>query len=349
MRRAAAALVLCALGCGDGGGAADPVDAALVAPPDAAAPDAAAPPLPPAELARWLVGDEADAEVAPVGPGLILMGGGADVDAAFEWWRPRLAGGDVVVLRTSGEDGYNDYLYADIGGADSVETMLVTTRALADDAYVAWRLARAEGIFLAGGDQATYLAAWTGTSVQAELRAAWARGAVVGGTSAGCAVLGEIVFAAANGSVYSDEALADPYNPYMTLERDFLGAPPLAAIVTDTHFAERDRMGRLVAFMARATTDGWAAAPLGLGVDEGTALLVDAAGRGVVVGAGAVYAVTAAGPPATCVPGEPLAWDGLAIHELVAGDAIELPSGATDVAGRPLAAEGGALDPANPY
>jgi hypothetical protein len=68
-------------------------------------------PLPPAGLVHYVTGSDANADVTPTGPGLILMGGGTDVDAAFQWWKPRISGGDVVVLRASGADGYNDYLY----------------------------------------------------------------------------------------------------------------------------------------------------------------------------------------------------------------------------------------------
>jgi cyanophycinase len=307
------------------------------------------PPDPPEGLVRYVTGDEADADVAPGGPGLILMGGGADVDEAFVWWSGLVAGGDVVVLRTSGEDGYNDYLYTTIGGVDSVETLLVTSRELANDTYVADRVRRAEGLFIAGGDQATYLEAWKDTAVEGAIQEAYARGAVVGGTSAGCAVLGEIVFAAENDTVYSDEALADPYNDYMTMDRGFLAFPPLARVVTDTHFAQRDRMGRLVAFVARAVADGWADEALGIGVDEATALLVDASGEGHVVGAGRVYLVRSHGSPAVCQAGQPLEYTGLTYHALAAGDLIALPTGDTDAPGMSLAASGGALSPADPY
>ena len=278
------------------------------------------------------------------------MGGGTDVDEAFLWWRDLVAGGDVVVLRASGADGYNDYLFEDIGGCDSVETLLVDTRALADDPYVAFRIEHAEGVFIAGGDQAEYLLAWKDAAVEDALAAAWRHGAVLGGTSAGAAVLGELVYAAYNDSVYSDEALADPYNQYMTLDRDFLALEPLAGWITDTHFRERDRMGRLVGFVARIVADGWAANARGMGVDESTALVVGPDGAGTVLGDGAVYVVEHDGPPAQCVPGEPLEFDGLSVRALHAGDTIALPSGRTSVAASPLAASGGALDPPDhPY
>jgi cyanophycinase len=304
---------------------------------------------PPAGLVHYVTGNPADVAVTPAGPALILMGGGSDVDEAFQAWVPIVQGGDVVVLRTSGADGYNHYLHADIGGVDSVETMLVTTPAFANSDYVADRLARAEAIFMAGGDQATYVTNWKGTRVEQELEAAWARGAVIGGTSAGCAVLGEFVFTALNDTVYSDEALADPYNRYMTLDRHFLGFPPMVGVVTDTHFAERDRMGRLVAFSARAIADGWAANVVGLGIDEATALWVDGTGAGTVLGAGSVYVLRANGAPEQCVPGQPLQYGGLELVKLVAADTVSLPGGQTTVAAAPLSASGGVTVPSDPY
>ncbi|MBK8253610.1 MAG: cyanophycinase [Polyangiaceae bacterium] len=303
----------------------------------------------PAALVSYVTGNDADKDVTPTGPGLILMGGGTDVDAAFQWWKGYIAGGDVVVLRASGADGYNSYLYTDIGGCDSVETMLVTTPALAADPYVVWTLEHAEGIFMAGGDQAKYLTAWKDSPVEEALKKAWQRGAILGGTSAGCAVLGEYMFAAYNDTVYSDEALTDPYNMYMTMERNFLNVPPLAGWITDTHFAQRDRMGRLVGFLARIVQDGWSAAPIGLGVDEKTAVVVDAQGAGQVLGSGAAYVVTTTAPPTLCEAGKPLEFAGLTVSKIVAGETITFPSGEVQSMSTPLSASGGTLDPSNPY
>jgi len=306
-------------------------------------------PQKPAALLSYVTGNDADKEVSPTGPGVILMGGGTDVDAAFQWWKPYIAGGDVVVLRASGADGYNSYLYQDIGGCDSVETILVTSKSLAEDPYVAWTLAHAEGIFMAGGDQGKYLKSWKGTPVAEAITTAYNRGAIVGGTSAGCAVLGEFMFAAYNDTVYSDEALADPYNQYMTMERDFLGLPLLQGLITDSHFVTRDRMGRLVGFLGRIVQDGWAASATGIGVDEETAIVAGPDGKGTVLGNGAAYLVRSNGTPATCQAGQPLEYAGLSSTKLIAGDTVMLPSGATTAPEAPLSASGGVLTPADPY
>ena len=260
-----------------------------------------APPEPPAGLTRWLTGSDADVQPELAGPGLILMGGSVEPDEAFEWWTPLIGGGDVVVIRVSGSDGYNDYLYSDIGGIDSVETLKVDSRELAEDPYVAWQIDRAEGVFIAGGDQNDYITFWKGTALNRALQRVHDRGGVVGGTSAGLAVLGDRVFSAAEGSVYSDEALEDPFNQFMTFEDDFLTLPELENVVTDSHFSERDRMGRLMTFVARMWTDGFQS-PVGIGVDESTTLLIGPEG-GTVVGDGAVYEVSSTNPPDRCQSG----------------------------------------------
>ena len=265
-------------------------------------------PLPemPDDLTRWLTGSDEDAPASDQGPGLILMGGGLEPDEAFTWWTPRIAGGDVVVVRASGSDGYNDYLYSDIGGVDSVETLLINTAALANDPWVAWRVAQAEGVFIAGGDQWDYLSLWSGSALQEALQEVYARGAVLGGTSAGLAVLGDWAFSAENGTVYSDEALEDPFNTYMTFSTTFLELPMLEQTITDSHLTDRDRLGRLITFVARMQSDG-VTSPRGLGIDETTALILTPEGE-QVVGEGAVFEVAPTTAPERCEAGVPLEW-----------------------------------------
>src|ERR1051326_8459304 len=59
----------------------------------------------------FIVGNPADAQPSQhLSPGLVLMGGGTDVDAAFQWMCERAGGGDFVVIRTTGTDAYNPYI-----------------------------------------------------------------------------------------------------------------------------------------------------------------------------------------------------------------------------------------------
>ncbi len=254
-------------------------------------------PTKPGNLQSWLTGNAADSGKTPVnGPAVMLMGGGSDVDASFSQRAfPVANGGDVVILRTSGSNGYNDYLYNLVTGTlkpDSVETLLLDTRDKANTDYADWVIRNAELIFIAGGDQSAYINAWKDTRSEDAIRAAYNRGAVIGGTSAGLAVQGEFIYdpdgvTAATGA----EAIANPYRSSMLFSSGFLDLPLMNDIITDSHFAQRDRMGRLFAFMARLRQDNSTARIIGVGVSENTALFMDRNGRGIVDGSGATYVV----------------------------------------------------------
>src|SRR5687767_672186 len=82
----------------------------------------------------WVTGNAADV-VKPVQSGLVLMGGGSDVDEAFKWLIDRSGGGDFLVLRATGADEYNSYI-SKLGGVDSVETLLLSERVAANDKAV---------------------------------------------------------------------------------------------------------------------------------------------------------------------------------------------------------------------
>lgn len=67
-------------------------------------------------------------------------------------------GGDVVILRSSGSNGYNDYFYSQLGVAvNSVETLVITSVAVATNPYALNKVANAEMIWFAGGDQWNYV------------------------------------------------------------------------------------------------------------------------------------------------------------------------------------------------
>jgi cyanophycinase-like exopeptidase len=82
------------------------------------------------------------------------------------------------------------------------------------------------------------------------------QGTAVGGASVGLAVLGLHVYSAEAGSVTSRQALRDPFDRRVTLARSPFVVPLLATILTDSHFGERNRECRLVAFLARLNRDG---------------------------------------------------------------------------------------------
>ena len=142
-------------------------------------------------------------------------------------------------------------------------------------------IGQAEVIFIAGGDQSRYVNFWKGTPVEDAINAHVAAGKPIGGTSAGLAVLGQFVYGCLedkpdDADLTSREVLADPYIKRVTVVRDFLKVPGLENILTDSHFAKRDRMGRSLGFLARIVADGWSKTPREIAIDEKSALLVEA-------------------------------------------------------------------------
>lgn len=268
------------------------------------------------------LGKATDATAVAVQGGTVLMGGSTDVDSAFQWMCGRSMGGDFLVIRATGTDAYNAYIQGlcATGGvaANSVATLIIPTTTAANDARVSELITKAEAIWIAGGDQSDYINLWKGTSVQTALNARIAAGVPVGGTSAGLNVLTQFVYSAqASKGVTSSQALLDPYNRYMSFDRDFAAVPQLAGIIGDPHFAARDRMGRDLAFLCRVYQAGWSLMPKAIAVDEETALLIDGTGSASVVGKGSVYFLRApAGGPQSCQPGSPLTYLNIGVYRI---------------------------------
>jgi beta-aspartyl-peptidase (threonine type) len=228
----------------------------------------------------FTVGDVSARTPGKTSPGLLLMGGGREIDDAFKWFAAQAGHGHIVILRASGDDELQNWIYRDIGGVASVQTLLFHARAPASDPRVLAIVKHADGIFIAGGDQANYVRFWKGTPLDDLLNAHVRAGKPLGGTSAGLAILGEWGYGAMDGgSITSPGALRDPAGPAVTLVGGFIDLPRLAHTITDTHFVQRDRLGRLLAFVARLAKDHHTAAITGLGVDQDSALLVDADGK----------------------------------------------------------------------
>lgn len=260
----------------------------------------------------WLVGDSADVHTIAQ-PGLLLAGGSTDQDDAMRWFLKRANGGDVVVIRASGANGYNKYLFSELGErVNSVETLLIDSRAVAFDPEIARKIRAAEALFVAGGDQAAYVRFWKDSPVEDAINFLLNEKRIpVGGTSAGCCVLGGLFFDAFHDTVDSPTALGNPYDEKVSVQNGgFLEAPFLKSTFADMHFTERNRLGRLVTFLARAVTDWHVTNVRGIGVDEKTALAIDETGGARVFGRGSVYLLEALASPVRCEAGKPLEWPG---------------------------------------
>ena len=270
-----------------------------------------------------------------VSGGLLLMGGGDRNVDSMKWFFSKAGKGHIVVISASYGQEIGQEFYHDIGGIQSAEIFVFHDRSQATDRKILDRLKKADGIFIAGGDQARYVRYWRGTPVEDILNAHVAAGKPLAGTSAGLAILGEKLYGAMDdGSIKSPEALADPLGPANTIEGDFLEFSLLKGVVTDSHFKERSRLGRLLAFLVKAQTDRAADLPamIGIGVDESAALAVEPDGSGRIyatepdgyawlVDGSSLRGITARGPldaPRVKVTG------------IGPGSVVHLPSGRVD-------------------
>lgn len=259
-------------------------------------------------ISLGITGDAADVQTTTQF-GVVLMGGGTDVDEAIKWMINKSGGGDFVVIRATGSTGYNDYI-KQLGNVNSVETLLIDSREKANLPEASEKIRNAEALFIAGGDQSNYVQYWTDTEVSKAIKfLIESKKVPIGGTSAGCAVLSEYIFDAKNGSVISSEALTNPYDPLVSISKSFISVPVLKGVIADQHYSQRTRQGRHVAFMARLVKDFEVSYPIGIGVDEKTAVAIEENGSTKVFGSGTAYFLFASSTPEQCEPQKKLKWD----------------------------------------
>ncbi len=279
------------------------------------------------------IGNKSDVQTNPTA-GTAMMGGGSDLDEAFRWLCGKGNGGDFLILRAHGDDDYNSYVNG-LCKANSVATLIIPDRASAQDPAVADIIRHAEVVFIAGGDQANYVHFWKGTPVQDALNAHIAAGKPIGGTSAGLAVQGEFLYGALNdpddSELHSKDALPNPYQYEVTVVTDFLKIPHLENTITDSHFAIRDRMGRTLVFLARIMQDGMSKHPREVAIDEKSAVLVDADGKGTVIGSGkGAYFLRPIHAPEACKEKVPLEFHDISVYHVATGGHFDLTSWAGD-------------------
>jgi cyanophycinase len=189
---------------------------------------------------------------------LVIVGGGGLPDSVRDRFL-ELAGGRkarLVIIPTASFNAdskhlLKSYTYWKSYGVASVELLHTRQREQANNPAFCKPLAEATAVWLSGGDQANLEAAYHGTAVERELQKVLARGGVIGGTSAGAAVMGDLMIRGGN-----PRADVGP------------GFGLLRGVVVDQHFTERKRMPRLLGALEKHPDY------LGLGIDENTAAVV---------------------------------------------------------------------------
>lgn len=276
------------------------------------------------------VGDLAAPRPVATQPGLMLVGGGDWPYDAFRWMIEKAGHGRIVILRASGATEAQNEFFKDIGGITAAQTLVFEDRRAASDPRVLEIVRNADGIFIAGGDQSNYVRYWKGTPLNEALNQHVRDGKPLGGTSAGLAIMGAYSYGAMDGgSLTSEEALMDPMGPAVTLVDDFLQLPPLPArqVITDSHFGKRERLGRLIAFVARLAKEHSTADIKGIGVDENTALCIDGEGMGKVFtgNGGSAWLVVPQALLDLEAKGNPPEYSGFMKGRLEAGQVLDFP------------------------
>ncbi|MGV0027945.1 cyanophycinase [Phormidesmis priestleyi] len=214
---------------------------------------------------------------------LVIIGGAEDRQGDCVVLREfvRLAGGMkahiAVMTAATGmpKEVGDDYIHVfERLGAESVEVVDSRRRedSLREDSLRA--IEHATGIFFTGGDQSRIVDFIKGTPLDQVIHERYEQGAVIGGTSAGAAMMPDQMIVGG----------ASVSNPSIDAVSMGPGMGFLPGIVVDQHFAQRGRLGRLLAALVLQP------AMLGLGIDEDTAIIVNG-DEFQVVGQGAVTIV----------------------------------------------------------
>jgi cyanophycinase len=201
-----------------------------------------------------------------VGPrrGAILAAGGGELGPDIYAQFLELSGGKaahIVLIPTAGaEEGSHDAWTAlealSRAGATHIEILHTRNRAVADMEAFALPLREATGVWISGGRQFRLMDVYLGTHTAVELAAVLQRGGVIGGNSAGASVLASTLIRGGPGA----ERVVDPEH------REGFGF--LRGVAIDQHLLARGRENDLFGVL-RDNPD-----LLGIGLDEGTALVV---------------------------------------------------------------------------
>ena len=189
---------------------------------------------------------------------LVIGGGGGLPDSVFEEFIKLAGSADshIVVIptastRADGGDSSDTIETWKQRGAATVTVLHTRDRDVANkDEFIA-PLKKATGVWFGGGSQSRITAAYLGTAVERELRLLLKRGGVIGGSSAGAAIMTEVMIAGGN--------------PKARTARGFGFLP---GAVADQHFLRRNRVNRLIGVLQDHPR------LVGFGIDEGTAIVV---------------------------------------------------------------------------
>lgn len=220
---------------------------------------------------------------------LIIIGGHEDKTgekAILGEVARRVGPGKLVVTTVASEQpagAFEEYERVFRGlGLRHVYKLEIESRGEATEGGKVRILDEAAALFFTGGDQLKITSRLGDTPIFRRIQQIYEEGGVIAGTSAGAAVMCETMLV--GGGAEQSHKVKD------TL-RMAPGLGLIEGVVIDQHFAERGRMGRLLAAIAQNPKN------LGIGIDENTAVVVEGGKSFYVLGDGAVYVVDGAGVP----------------------------------------------------
>lgn len=217
---------------------------------------------------------------------LVIIGGAEDKDGDCKVLREfvRRAGGvnaRIVVMTVATEMprevGENYIRVFERLGCEDIRIIDTVAREDASSSTHLEAVMKATGVFFTGGDQARITGVLKDTELDTAIHKRYQEGIVVGGTSAGAAMMPDVMIVEGDSET----------NPRVNVVEMGPGMGFLPGIVVDQHFLQRGRLGRLLSALAQQP------AVLGFGIDENTAVVVQD-NKFQVVGEGAVTVVDVA-------------------------------------------------------
>jgi cyanophycinase len=260
---------------------------------------------------------------------LFIVGGGPQPPALVREFVD-LAGGAgrarIVVFAMASSDGAasGEEKARDLRALGATAVNVFVNSAQANTDSVARLLDDATGVWFGGGDQVLLARALHGTRTERAIHARYAAGAVIGGTSAGAAVMSALMITGDERHPGGARPPSDSSDAFMTIARDNIvvdsGFALLTNAIVDQHFVRRKRHNRLLSLVLEHPVR------LGVGIDESTALVVEPDGRWRV--AGASVAIVYDARRAVITPSAAtLGGTGIVIHVLPAGSGFDPASG----------------------
>ncbi len=223
---------------------------------------------------------------------LLLVGGGSEVqggwsDAPYGWMVDQAANKRIAIIsRNAGSNPQWLEDYFQSFGAVRAANFEFPNAASALVSGMYDTLMTYDGIFFKGGDQWIYYNYFTGSQIEQAIVDKFNAGGVIGGTSAGMAILGEYTYTAENASLLPWQGLENVYHENITIAHDFM--PLLKGFMTDTHFQDRGRLPRLHSMMANYFLTSQTAIK-GIACDDMTAITIDEQLIATVYGTGGGY------------------------------------------------------------